>query len=121
MPPGGSRSPKQAWSVVGWSDGPGAGAVDGALPFGIALVDLGAVGRGLPTPVVVPVRGDGVDVLPDALGEPGEERSTECGGLADCAASHLGSERVGLELAEQVHHARTAVDAQRRDRASARA
>ena len=58
---------------------------------------------------------------PHAFGEPGEERGAERGGLVDDRSPHRDAEHVGLELAQQVHHARAAVDPQLRDRRCRRA
>ena len=48
---------------------------------------------------------------PDAFGDAGEERGAERGRLLDRGAAHGHAEHVGLELAQQVHHRRAAVDA----------
>ena len=50
--------------------------------------------------------------VPHVHREPGEERRAEGGRLLDGGALHRDAEQVGLELAQQVHHAGAAVDAQ---------
>ena len=49
--------------------------------------------------------------VPHAFGDAGEERGAERRRLLDRGAAHRHAEQVGLELAQQVHHRRAAVDA----------
>ena len=63
----------------------------------------------------MPTAASSADV-PHPRGDPGEVRGTERRRLPDRRAPHGHAEHVGLELAQQVHHRRAAVDAQLGDR-----
>ena len=52
------------------------------------------------------------EVGPHALGESGEERRAERGGLLVDRSPHRHAELIGLDLQHDVHHRRATVDAQ---------
>ena len=70
---------------------------------------------GVDLDVEVPVGGDLVGRRPHALGEAGQVGGAERRGLLEPGTGHRYLELVGLELEQQRHHRRAAVDPQRLD------
>ncbi len=98
-----------------------AGSLDRAVPRRQARVALGGIHRGHERGFGLPRRVDVGGGVPHPFGDAGEERRAERGRLLHRGAAHRDAEEVGLELAEQVHHRRAAVDAHLRGRSAARA
>ena len=92
--------------------GPAPRALDGPEPPAWPASAAGPVARGRHLDVELPARGDRVERRPHPFGQPGQVGGAERGRLLVARAANGHAELVGLELQQQVHRRRAAVDAQ---------